>query len=534
MIWTNLKKNTVMNTKNDFLARFPLANYRYTNIPDYAGNPLIEALPVFQSNKEVYELLRQKRTSHNDLKLLTPQDRQELIYLAREFFKPHSQVMYLYSVISSMIRIGYVNRNPLRNGYFPSTVSKFNEQQTDNTNYNFQSIPQGPFKSLGQTIIGNGGTGKTLATESILSRVYQQVIIHQNYRGQSFPFIQIVWIKVNCPVGGTVKGVCQSILLEIDSILGTTYFQDYKGNKTILMNAVSIACRNHGIGLIVIDEIQNLNIARGQDRDEILDFYTALENVKGTPIVKIGTPKARKLFDRLHTARRAVGPAPLYWTRMREDQEWLSFCEALWEMQYTDQHCPLSTELSHLLYDASQGILDFAVKAFLFAQLRAIHNGLPMISAPVLTSVVYDHFKAAETILAIFRNQDPNEVSQIDDIMIDDVSIDFDEHSQQIINETVSYETKSENQIDFGADKGSSDRISKTKEKVQKPKKGTASNRHHKVTKKKDQAKSKKAISELKSDDLRAIASGDTGDSNITYDALKSAGYIKSASEFSK
>lgn len=182
-----------MSGKNNILDHFPLAKYHHPNVPDYAGNPLIEALPVFQSDNEVYQILRQDRPRRRDMKKLSLEDRQDLIYLARQFFKPYSQVMLLYRAISSMIRVGYVNRNPLDNNYWPGTRQKNEEKWAGNTNQGFQAITKGPFKSLGQTIIGIGGTGKTYAIESILDSLYKkQVIRHQKYRGHPFPFIQIV------------------------------------------------------------------------------------------------------------------------------------------------------------------------------------------------------------------------------------------------------------------------------------------------------------------------------------------------------
>lgn len=320
------------------------------------------------------------------------------------------------------------------------------------------------------------------------------------------------------------------ILNEIDFILGTTYSEDYRGNKTILMNAVAIACRNHGIGLIVIDEIQNLVAARGQDRDEILDFYTALENVKGTPIVKIGTPRSRSLFDRLHTARRAVGPVPPYWMWMEEDREWRSFCETLWEFQYTEQPCPYSDELSHLLYDLSQGILDFAVKAFLFAQLRAIHNGLPKITSELLESVVHDHFKAAEKILTAIREKDLEALENYDDVVID-----FDEHWRKLINEGKQKKKKDQAQVQDEPNNFSEGAVVTKENSAKSETVGASKNPKEKAKVRKlekKQTKTNDAFSELNPDDLRAITAESTGDSAAAYEALKSAGYIKNAGEF--
>lgn len=169
----------------------------------------------------------------------------------------------------------------------------------------------------------------------------------------------------------------------------------------------------------MVDEIQNLVLAKGANRKELIDFFTDLENMPGLSSLKIGTYKSRHLLTEFYSARRAVNLLPPIWDRMAKDEEWTEFCKMLCEIQFTRTQIPYSEELSNLLYDISQGILDFAVKAYLFSQMRAIHNGLETISLNLIASVVIDHFKPAEKILAAIRDNDTQALANVDDVVID-------------------------------------------------------------------------------------------------------------------
>lgn len=98
---------------------------------------------------------------------------------------PHSALLQLANAISILIRSGYTNRNPLKKEYW---------QKKDPNNSDGKKIrikPKGPIKPTGQTLMGLSGTGKSYGIETILYRMYPQVINHLAYKDQAFPFRQI-------------------------------------------------------------------------------------------------------------------------------------------------------------------------------------------------------------------------------------------------------------------------------------------------------------------------------------------------------
>ena len=54
---------------------------------------------------------------------------------------------------------------------------------------------------------------------------------------------------------------------------------------------------HHAIGLLVIDEIQHLSVNKSGGAEKMLNFFVTLVNTVGLPVVMVGTPKARFIFE---------------------------------------------------------------------------------------------------------------------------------------------------------------------------------------------------------------------------------------------
>src|SRR5688572_17688521 len=73
--------------------------------------------------------------------------------------------------------------------------------------------------TAGITLLGYSGVGKTRTINRILS-YYPQVIKHSHYGKRPFTRSQILWLKIDCPANGTLRGLCISFFRAIDNILG--------------------------------------------------------------------------------------------------------------------------------------------------------------------------------------------------------------------------------------------------------------------------------------------------------------------------
>ena len=102
---------------------------------------------------------------------------------------------------------------------------------------------------------------KTTSIEAILS-LYPQVILHNRYCENDFSFTQIVWLKLDCPFDGSIKGLYLNFFQAVDDLLGTRYYDNYAGGrKTVdeLLPRMALVASLHSIGVLVIDEIQHLS-----------------------------------------------------------------------------------------------------------------------------------------------------------------------------------------------------------------------------------------------------------------------------------
>jgi len=96
----------------------------------------------------------------------------------------------------------------------------------------------------------------------------------------------------------------------------------------------------HCIGLLVIDEIQNLDQAKSGGAKRMLNFFVQLINTLNISVVLVGTYKAWEILgDEFRQIRRGSGLGDLVWDPMQNDSVWNTFVTSMWRYQYTKQSC---------------------------------------------------------------------------------------------------------------------------------------------------------------------------------------------------
>jgi hypothetical protein len=187
----------------------------------------------------------------------------------------------------------------------------------------------------------------------------------------------------------------------------------------------------HSIGVLVIDEIQHLSVAKSGGSEQVLSFFVELINKIGVPVILVGTYKAKPMLSReFRLARKSAGLGDFIWDNMRRDGTWKLFLESLWRYQYTQKDCPLTPRLSLALYDVTQGITDLAVKVYMLAQARAITRGDEAITASIIRSVARDSLQMVRPILDALKSGDILELYKVDDVL----PVDFDTLLRVITN----------------------------------------------------------------------------------------------------
>lgn len=392
------------------------ACYRRENIEDFLFNPLIEALPEPLEPADIITTLmtgapysRTDREGSVSRRLLLTQR-------IAQFHQPMAWDADIFNRIDRSIRWGYAERNPLLSGY-AYELSMIDTVFTGRGNFAYMKTYHP--HTYGFSILGISGIGKTTTIEGILS-LYPQVIHHQSYHHIPFILDQIVWLKLDCPCDGSLKGLCLDFFRSIDSLLDTEYCYQYGTKHTTLdrmLTAMTKLCSTYSIGLLVIDEIQSLCTAAKGVPQKVLNFLVRLVNTIGVPVITIGTPKALSILqDEFQQAKRGSGQGDALWERMKEDGVWDVFCRALWVYQYTGKDIPLTDEMKAALYYESQGIAFIAVHLYKLVQEDAILSGKESFTADDLHRIASKKMRLTEPMRTAMRNGTEVDLRQYVDI----------------------------------------------------------------------------------------------------------------------
>jgi hypothetical protein len=228
--------------------RFETAKYQSTGIERYEGNPYIEALPQILTDAEASKLMAYYPRYNDSERLLPSELRAHLIHNALDLFVPLREHLDLQQRLSCMIRSGYCRRNPIERAYWQQLDQRVSGVSTGRSRLLNRS------SATGMSIIGISGGGKTTATEAALN-LTPQVIVHSDFRGQSFTSTQVVWLKLQCPFDGSVRGLCITFFDAIDKLLGTNHLQNYVNGRTTvdeLLPDMTRVASIHGLGVLVI------------------------------------------------------------------------------------------------------------------------------------------------------------------------------------------------------------------------------------------------------------------------------------------
>lgn len=397
------------------------ASYSDQEIPDYRNNPFIEALPPIFEEEDVALQIRKYPDYDEGKRKLGKQTRLHLVQQISDYVEPLPSHFLVEQRLSRLIRHGYKARNP----FSPAVIRQFHigfkeilEVGVDSTGGNIAGVRS---TAAGFAILGVSGQGKTTAVESSLL-LYPQVIHHSTYKEQPFIRKQIIWLKLNCPFDGSLKGLCFNFLQSIDSILGTNYYRKFAAKGTsvdMLIPILAHIATLHGLGVLVIDEIQFLSFLKSGGAEKMLNYFTQLINTIGVPVVLVGTFKAMKLLSSSFSqARRSTGQGDLIMDRLSEGDEWDFFLGALWKYQWTATETCLKPHLNKKMYELSQGIIDIAVKLYMLAQWQAIEDGNDneIITGALLESVAKQHMQLVQPMLKALKSKDPRVLESIDDL----------------------------------------------------------------------------------------------------------------------
>ncbi len=387
-----------------------IAKYRDQKLPEYNANPLIQALPPILSAEEFIDKVTRTPDFDEQERQLEAHYRFHCIERLSRYFDPQNKTVELQKVICALIMTGYLARNILKPEYASRSRQIYNAIK-DGGGKNLENYIDLPTSASGLTLIGPSGMGKSTNFQNILN-LYPQVILHPEYS-----VYQIVWLKVDCPHAGSLKGLCTDIFLAVDRLLGTNYFRKFGSSRNSEDYILAQIAHTHHLGVLVIDEMQNLVTARRSSSD-MLNFLVKMDNTVGIPVIRVGTNEAFPILQgNFRNARRGTGEGSVIWDRMLNDDEWYFFMEGMWEYQWTKNPIPFSDEINQVFYDESQGIIDIAVKLYKMVQWRAISiGGKENITIELIRQAAKDGLYLVKPMLDAIRSGDKEWMIKYKDI----------------------------------------------------------------------------------------------------------------------
>ncbi len=399
------------------------AVYKTSRMPQFSGNPLIEALPETLEPEEALAAFSASppySAEQSDWKVA---ERLQMLKTLSGFMMPLERHIALASEMDSMLRNGYVGRAPATPEYAERRqaiyAGKMNGIAVDEDEY-FSSGHQ-----LSLLLMGLSGMGKTRFLKR-WAKQYPSVIYHQETHVYQIPVLHI-----ELPANGeSVTGLCHAIFRAVDKLIpGSNYVEQYalRGRPTVemLILRVETVLHLHCVGMLICDEVQNLTNA-GKSKQRLMTELVSMSNILSLPLIFIGTNKTEQLFGLdFRQTRRVSGFGGQHWDRLHEAQllddgrvlsEWRDFVEYLWQFQWTKKQTPLTEEVLTTLYWCSQGVLDTTIKMFAATQARAILYGTEEISKELLLDVYKSDFQLLHPMLDALRNNDMNALARFEDI----------------------------------------------------------------------------------------------------------------------
>lgn len=337
--------------------------YSASPISEFQGNPLVESIqPPPGNDKEALARLTQK-PNFDESELSLPSCYRALLPARLlNFMFPTTQHYRMQSRIYGQIMNGYRGRNP-------ATVLGqqllHNESSDDLAHIKDSIIENHRILSPVATVPANisfltglSGMGKSTLIRSIMRAMGKPVIRHSTYNGVPFTETQILYMMRNVPDQCSAKAVCKSFGDRADELIGRKLygklFSDKSQTRTHYVSALRNIVACHHIGALVIDEFQNISLAKSGGKNEFLALLLNLREELGIPIILVGTYRAAAVLkDESSIARRLVegGFHELQRPSSPAEKDWLNLCKVIWRYQWVQQPQKLTDEIVELLYN---------------------------------------------------------------------------------------------------------------------------------------------------------------------------------------
>lgn len=366
----------------DNVIRFP-ADYENNFPSEYQGNPYIEALLDMMDESEFYRYALflkpfDKTYQHEPAHL-----RNVKLVETYKYVVPNAHYYGLYKTLWRMLFTTYIDRNSFDSKAVAKHYCKLLHKQKMDTVWT---------GTTGESLLitAPSGFGKTMMVRRTLATL-TQVIDHTEHKGRKFKQPQVLWIYLKIPSNANRKSLCHLFLEEIDKCAGTDYAKKTPMSTQIgnYENLFRTIIESYKLGLLVVDEMQNLTVGKAGGDQEFLNFFSALSEQWRLGFILVGTPNIIPTLEETFTAgRRLTSGGDIHLDRYaKDDGVWKDMITTLWPYQYVNSPATIykvnpennardivDSKLFDEIYNLTQGIPFVFSFLFIHAQMLAIET----------------------------------------------------------------------------------------------------------------------------------------------------------------
>lgn len=388
------------------------AEYKDQLIDEF-NNPYIKALPEIISKEEIVKKLVFRPKIKNDELFLPKEYKLNMLPRIYKLFLPLPLHVDVWNMINTLIRQGYVARNPFNSKFkrYSNVLGTkiVNKIYNLDTNENFRTTAQCGL------LLGISGSGKSTTVQRVINSI-PQIIIHNEYEGRNFNQMQVTWLKLEASATGSIKSLILQFFMQLDSLLGTNNMQRYVSKHLSVDMMIPImgqVANSVGLGLIIVDELQHLD----KQEKNVMNFFVTIMNSFGVSLLLIGTPACCSMLQReMRIARRVSGSGAVIFNPMKNDKEFEILLKGIWKYQWLIKPTKLTKDIIDTMFEKSQGVCDLVVKLYVNVQKRAIEKGLEEITIDLINKTWDKEFVLLQPMIQAIRSNNMAKKMVFEDI----------------------------------------------------------------------------------------------------------------------
>lgn len=373
-------------------------------VSSISKNPLVQKLSIIRDKQSFMSQIELRQDKQFSFDGVNARERKRVF--ANEFYAPSDFAWDIYNAIGEMIEFGYQHKNIA----YPSYYADMNRALLSKDEMAAGKVESDFEIDMGGVIIGPSGLGKTEAVKRSIA-LFPATIIHTaTDTAYNKPFLQIPIIKADINSRSTLS-LLQNLLRAIDNRAGTRYYDDNPQRKGEghLIEALTNACWQHGVGLVILDEAQAFITESGKTSGKDspnAKFLQRLFNSLKVPILLIGTPELEDFLScNAHTFRRYKKDADIVLDNYSEKSEyWKGIVETILQEYVFCRSVAISDAHHRDIYLFTAGNYS-ALQIYCKALIQYVEdNDITCLSEALLRDV-YEQKKSSLKKLARFHNK---------------------------------------------------------------------------------------------------------------------------------